>query len=889
MLKSVFFYCLLFAMSINVWSQTEHLINEKINQPLAQFIEEAESKYQFKAFYKTEWIVNLTIKKDFQNKAFIEALNEVLNANQLSGYFFDEQTFVIIPRPDFRPEQRGAPVRSDNELVSIGVANLSSGDKATLSGFVVDAQTGLGISSASVYAMDQSEGVSTNESGFYQIDLPLGKQRMLYSFVGYENAVVTLDIQSNGAYNMQMFDQVTELNSITVTSEAPDANVRSVDMGVESLDIQQVKKLPVLMGEVDIIKSLVLLPGVTTVGEGAGGFNVRGGSVGENLILQDGSEIFNASHLFGFFSTFNPDLVEQLTLYKAGGIQADQGGRLSSILDVRLKNGDKKEFHGRGGIGSLMTRLAIETPIIKEKVSLSLGGRMTYSDWLLRQYDDIDLQQSEASFADLNAKLSIDFSEKDRLSLSGYWSEDRFKLANDTLFTYGTQLSSLNWSHAFSDRLSSNTHFNIGKYTSDVKDEVGDNQFEMNSQIDYGSIIQDFGLELNDQHDLKFGLKFSLYDVYQGDIKPLGGSLNTAPLEIPKERGLEWAVFATDQWVINDQLSINYGLRYSSFSNVGPGDVFVYQNGQPKSPSSIVDTLSYGSGETIQKYNGLEPRIGLRYQLNSESSLKAGYNRMRQYMHLVSNTAAITPVDVWQLSNTHIRPAISDQWALGYFRNFNNNSIEASVEVYYRLTKDILDFKGGANLLLNPTLEADLLQGQGRARGVELLLKKKEGKAKGWLSYTYSRTEIKAVSDFESETVNEGEYYPANYDQPHNLSLVFSYDFTKRITFTANFNYKTGRPITIPTTVYRIGPFNSFPDFSERNAYRIPDYHRLDLSLSIDQGFSKLKKLKGEWNFSIYNVYNRMNAYSIYFTETGRANKLSILGIIPSISYNFIF
>ena len=889
MLKRILLFWLLLNSSFLVYGQSTRTVSGSINKTLEQFISDSEKDFGFRAYYKSGWLKNLFVSGEYEAKPFLELINEVLVEASLRAYFFDNSTLVLIPEENRRMNTTSTKKIDPNVVVAIGTSSLSSGEKAKLKGFVIDGKTGQAIPNALVYSMEQGIGASSNKDGFYSIELPVGKQRVRYSYIGYENAVVTLDIQSDGNFNMDMFDEVIELSTVTVVSQSPDENVRAVDMGVETLDIQQVKKLPVLMGEVDILKSLTLLPGVTTVGEGAGGFNVRGGSVGENLVLQDGSELFNSSHLFGFFSTFNPDMVDQLTLYKAGGIQANQGGRLSSILDVDLKEGDDREFHGRGGIGSIMTRLSLEAPLVKEKVSFSLGGRITYSDWLIKQYDDIDLKQSEAGFADANAKLTVALTDKDKLNLSGYWGEDRFRLANDTLFTYGTTLASLAWSHAFSDRLTSNTLVSKGLYQTQVRDDVGDNQFQMDAKIDYSSLTQDMDLLLNDKHQLTFGAKLNSYEIAQGDLQPLQESINTDPIFIPSEQGLELAIYVADEWAINDRLSMNVGVRWSYFNNLGPGESYVYQSGVPKSPNTIIDTLSYARNESIQKYSGFEPRIGLRYQINNRSSIKGGYNRMRQYLHLVSNTAAITPVDVWQLSNAHIRPAISDNWAIGYFRNFSDNNIETSIEAYYKLTDDILDYKGGANLLLNPTLESDLLQGEGRAYGIEFLLKKKQGRSKGWLSYTYSRSEIRAVSEFSDETINQGAYYPANYDKPHNLSLVYSYDFTKRITLTANFNFSTGRPITIPVSIYRIGPIRSFPDYSERNEFRIPDYHRLDLSLSIDQGFSKLKKLKGEWNFSIYNVYNRMNAYSIYFTEIGRAYKLSVLGFIPSVSYNFIF
>lgn len=887
------FFTLFLGLSIfcKAQIQNEFLISGTYNQGIGEFIHESEAKFGIKVFFKEDWFNDQKIQGEFSEVPFITLLNNALAPLNLKTERFDARTFIILPQEGFRPANLEISERptSNDEIIAVGNAMAVQGSSATISGFIFDGKTGEVIAGAGVFSVSSGEGVNTDKNGFYKIEVPLGKQQFRVSYVGYENGVSNLNVLSSGTHNMELYDQITVLNSVTVTADAPDENIRSVSMGVESLDIKTVKRLPVLLGEADVVKSLTLLPGVTTVGEGAAGFNVRGGSVGENLILQDGAELFNSSHLFGFFSAFNPDLVEDLTLYKGGGIEADKGGRLSSVLDVHMRGGDKEEIHGKGGLGSLMGRFSMEGPIIKEKSSFSFGGRTTYSDWLLKQYDDLDLQRSKAGFSDFNLKISSAITANDNLDVSTYISEDYFKLASDTLFTYGTRLASLKWDHSFSDKFFSSTIASMGNYHSNIEDEQGTNRFVMKSKIDYSSISQEFVYSQIENHEIKFGAKGIQYQISQGDLIPNENSINVIEVHIPKQTGIESAFYVSDAWRVSDNLSISAGLRYSMFNNIGSGEVSVYEEGVPMTEESVINTISYGKGESIKTYGGFEPRVNLRFSLNDVSSIKGGYNRLRQYMHLVSNTAAVTPVDLWQMSNTHVRPAISDQFTIGYFRNFNDDEIEASVEAYYKTTTDILDYKGGAKLLLNNYLEADLLQGEGRARGIEFSVKKKTGQTTGWISYTYARTEIRAVSEFPQESVNGGNYYPANYDQPHNLSMVMTQKLSKRVTFNANFLYSTGRPITIPSSVYRIGPFRGFPNFSRRNEFRIPDYHRLDVSLTFDQGFKKERKVKSQWNFSIYNLYGRKNAYSVYFTDNSRAYKLAVLGFVPSISYNFIF
>lgn len=876
----------------SAYSQTSNSfpISGDYNESLTTFIESVQKQYQIRVFFRSEWLVNLKVEGSFDQTSALDIISETLAPVNLKLAVYAYGNYVILPNKGFiLPEDNGGDVDSGPQVVTIGNAALAEGGIATLNGYIKDGKNGETILGATVYALNLERGVVTNEFGFYTLDLPTGRHRVRVSFLGYENEIREINVRSTGSLDMELFEGLTTLSTVTVTGDAPDENVRGVAMGVEKLNIQTIKKLPSLMGEVDVVKSLVLLPGVSTVGEGASGFNVRGGSVGENLILQDGAEIFNSSHLFGFFSAFNPDIVKGLNLYKGGGVPANLGGRLSSILDVQLRDGNFKKIEGNGGVGLLMSRLMLEGPIQKDKSSFIIGARGSYSDWILSQAKDLDLKQSEAGFYDANLKITQEINNNNKVYLTAYVSNDRFKLANDTTFNFGSRIMSLKWNHVFSDNIFSSTTATVGQYKYKVKDDVGINQFEMDAAIDYRAVDTELELDFIAKHNIVVGGRASLYDIAQGDLKPLENNINSEAITIPKEKALESAIYIADEWEMTKGITVSAGLRYSDFRNLGPGDVYVYDENLPKSTGTIIDTLTFDNGELVQSYGGFEPRIGFRVSLGSTSSFKASYNRMRQYMHLVSNTVAVTPIDVWQLSNTNIRPAVSDQYSIGYFRNFNDNNIETSIEAYYKKTNDILDYKGGASLLLNETLEADLLQGDGRARGIEFLIKKKNGRLTGWLSYTYSRTELRASSPFSSETVNNGEYYPANYDKPHDLTIVMDYELGKRVNFTANFTYSTGRPITVPTAIYQLGRIRSLADFSGRNQFRIPDFHRLDVSLTIGRGFKKSKRVKSEWNISVYNLYGRKNAYSIFFNQNSRASKLSILSVIPSISYNFRF
>jgi TonB-dependent receptor-like protein/carboxypeptidase-like protein len=892
------FYLLLMVLFLCVTSvysqQKDQIVITDVfsNVPLEQVFTQIQSDYGVKIFYNSAWVKGTNISKSGNEVPILEFLTSILTPLNMKVDGYDLHNYVVFVNEDFDNRANAAilatPLASAS-IIQIGNPAGQPGSTATISGYVKDGKDGETIIGATVYSLENQKGTTTNDQGYFKLEIPTGIQRIRISFIGFADEIREIRLGSDGTLDIELFEGLVRLESVTVTGIAPDQNVKSLDMGVEKLSIGTIQKLPRLLGEADVVRSLVLLPGVTTVGEGASGYNVRGGSVGENLILQDGAEVFNSSHLFGFFSAFNPDLIRNVTLYKGGSVPANMGGRLSSILDVQLKEGNFKKVEGNGGIGLMTSRLSLEGPIVKDKTSLLIGGRVSYSDWILNKFNDIDLKQSSANFYDANIKISHEFSASDKIYLSGYTSRDNFSLASDTIFNYGSDLATLKWNHLFSPKVFLSSIATIGNYSYDVEDKRGLNQFSLESSIFYQSGETVLDVDLSDRNKFSIGAKATIYENSQGDFTPGDNSFNLTPVSIPKDKSIESAVFFTDTWEITKGLSLSFGVRYSNWKNVGPADVYIYEEGVPMTTGSIIDTLSFESGETVQSYSGFEPRASLRISLNNSTSLKVSYNKMRQYMHLVSNTVAVTPIDVWQMSNYYIRPAVSDQYSVGLFKNFANNRIETSVEYYYKATKDILDYKGGAKLLLNQTLETDLLQGEGRARGIEFLIKKKSGTVTGWLSYTYSRTELKAVSEFDNESVNRGEWYPANYDKPHDFTAVLDYKVGKRVSFNANFTYSTGRPITAPTSSYAIGQLRSLADYSRRNQFRIPDYHRLDVSLTIGRGFKKARKYKSEWNIAIYNVYGRKNAYSIYFDQSSNAHKLSILGMVPSVSYNFKF
>ena len=772
---------------------------------------------------------------------------------------------------------------------------LAESSRGTLYGKVADAHSESALVGAQLYFPATRKGAATDENGGFTVNAP---QTPLVAaqvkFAGYDAETLIIGWSPNSSIkrlDVKLFQTSKELEGVTVTAERINENVVSQISGVERLSIETIKTIPTFMGEVDPIRSLTTLPGVSTAGELASGFNVRGGESGQNLVLQDGATIYNPSHLFGFFSAFNPDMVNDITLYKGAG-PASFGSRISSVLDVSLKKGDAAKHSFSGGIGPVTSRLSVQGPILKNKSSYMIGGRLSYVNWLLHATNYVRLKRSAANFHDVTAKILHTFNDKNFVTLSVYNSYDDFRLETDSVFSWQTFNATLKWDHTFSDKWYSTVALTSSNYRSDVdsKDEI--------ERFNYHNAIRNLGgrfdLTYAQSEETKFvgGLESTFTRLEPGKLVPTEDSHNIFFQDMQDQRMLESAIFLQADAAITERLSVSAGLRYSYFVRLGQEDIYSYDfsNMNGRYPT-VSDTTHYAAGQIISTYDGLEPRLSLRFLVTPSASLKASFYRGFQYVHLISNTTSTTPQDYWVASGPLLKPQMGDQYSLGYFQNFADNLYEFSVEGFYKNIDNAVDYIEGADITLNPILEAGLSQGKGKAYGGELFIKKTRGRFNGWLSYTFSRSLRKFDGNEVSDVViNEGKYYASAFDQPHNISLVLNYRVGMRGFFAANFHYSTGRPITIPVSKFSYDVYLSVLNYSQRNEYRIPDYHRLDVSFTLKDKPHKLSRFRSEWVFSIFNLYGRKNAYSVSFDRYGKAKKLSVLGtVFPSITYNFSF
>jgi hypothetical protein len=765
--------------------------------------------------------------------------------------------------------------------------------KYTLSGQLTDGENGEDLFGATIIVSNlKGVGATTNMYGFYSLTLPKGKYTVVYSFIGYEDQTFEIDLNKNIKKNLELSSGSLKLNEVVVASKKENQNVVSTQMSVAKLDLKEAESLPVLFGERDIMKTIQLMPGVQTAGEGSSGFYVRGGSADQNLILLDGAPVYNASHLLGFFSVFNSDALKDVQLYK-GAIPAEFGGRLSSVMDIKMKEGNSKKLSVNGGIGLIASKITIEAPIVKDKGSFIVSGRRTYADLFLKLSQDELQKNSSLYFYDLNLKANYKLGEKDRLYLSGYFGQDHFGFNDQFGFDWGNKTGTLRWNHIASDKLFSNTSLIYSEY--DYLIDIAVAEFEIGSKINDINLKQDFDYYLNKNNKIKFGGNFIHHTFNPGYLETTGNeSINN--IDVQNKYSLESALYASNEHKIGPLLTLSYGIRYSNFTQIGPGDIYSYNK-----EGEVVDTTAYKDWESVASYNDFSPRLSAKLMLNESSSLKASYARTNQYLHLMSNSTSGTPLDIWLPSSNNIKPEVADQVALGYFRNFKNNMFEFSTEVYYKTMDNVIDFRPGAEINLNPTIEGDLLYGEGRALGVELFFKKTKGKFTGWLSYTLAQSQRRV------EGINNYKWYSAKQDRTHDISVVAMYKLSKRLDVSAVWVYYTGNAVTFPSGKYAIdGQVINY--YTERNGYRMPDYHRLDLSLTLHNkkyktyidiatGEEKKKKRKFEssWNLSFYNAYMRENAYSISFRpneddpKKTEAVQLSLFKIIPSISYNFKF
>ena len=867
--------------------------------PVQEFLNSLEKSHNIRFFYKLDWIKNIIITAKFNDTPLTQVLNQCLLGKDLTFKFFQENSVFIIPKNADRQNEFGK--EASKVLVVGDPLNQGRYKKAKLSGRVFEGKTGEPLSGAVVYNPETKIGIATDSRGRYSLELPTGEIHLQITFMSFENQLFNINLIQDGKADFDLFEKTFAIAELTVVGESSKAS--KAQMSMIKMSSVQVKELPVLMGEADLIKSMVMMPGVQSVGEMSSGFNVRGGNTDQNLILMDGAPVFNSTHLFGFFSMINPDGVEDVTLFK-GGIPAAYGERISSVMDVQLKQGNPKNLSINGGLGIINSRLTFEGPLTKKKkITFLIGGRTTYSDYLLQRTHNPIFKYSIARFYDLNGTLNFELGPKNHLKLMGYLSADAFNLNTSSLYNYGNALASLNWKLNLSDKVISNICLAYSKYSTSV-DQKDANlalyDYTLKSDIQYGSIKYSLSIYPNEKHRINTGFQGIGYLINPGEIKPSQTISYVVASTLRKEQSAEMSLFADDDFDLTDKLAFNTGLRYTKFSNFGPGMIYSYAPGVARSASSIVDSVSYKSGQVIKSYGGLEPRFSMKYMVQEGTSLRISYQRIHQFYNQISNTAVISPADYWKSADPYIPPLINDQIAIGYFKNPVNSKFETSIEVYYKNLQNLIEYKNGAQLIMNRHIETDLMISKGFSYGLELLLKKNTGRLNGWISYTFSRTFRKGDSQFPEEVINNGSYYPSVYDKPHDLTTVMNYKITRRWRFSGNFVFSSGRPITLPEQKYMFAG-NQVVIFSDRNKYRMPPYHRMDVSLTLDENLRKRHMWKGSWTLSVYNLYGRKNTYSVFYRKSpqqvGGAEdsrydifRLSVIGIpIPSITYNFKF
>jgi len=910
---------ILFLLILASHSQAQvHNLSFQFNRILFKdLVDTVEKKIRIKIYYTNKWVDSLYLNINSENDSLEGLLSKALIKEGFSfiivernkiilskGYSiktnFQEQynaylkkSLIKIDSSNYvRPVQRPENTSGNEEfkVFRIGKPSVNSkSDKAILSGIVINPVTGNPVAGAIVYVEKIKAGAVTNDAGFYSLTLPKGQYQLECRMIGMRSAIRNLMIFSDGVLDIEMTENTNQLDNVNVSANKENM-VRNVRLGIEKISVKMLRQIPMGLGEADLIKSSLLLPGVQTVGEASGGYNVRGGSADQNLVLLNYAPVINSSHFFGFFSAFNSDLIKDVTLYKSG-IPAKFGGRLSSVMDIVPLEGNNDKIKVSGGISPVTGRVLVEGPIKKNKCTFVIGTRTTYSDWILRLLADQRLKKSTASFYDIQGIINISINEKNSISISGYYSNDKFDYYRENAFNYGNFASTLKWHHSFSPKLSSQISAIISDYHYQLDTKQDSTNFnsiyyELNQKI----LRADFLYFPADKHKIEFGLDATYYSLSPGIRKPIGDFSVITPKQLERERAVEPALYISDEFEISPVFSVSGGLRSALFTSFGPGTEFNYYDNTSRSVESISDTVSFRKGQIIKSYPELEFRISSRVILSPKTSLKFGVQRVFQYLHMISNTTSMSPTDIWKLSNKYIRPEMSDQFSIGLYNNFGRRAIETSIETYYKTLRNILDYKGGAELLMNEHLETDVINGIGKAYGIELMVKKQAGTFTGWISYTYSRVLLKVDSPYEEEKVNGGKYFPANYDKPHDLKIVTNTKLSRRLNVSTIFVYNTGRPITLPVAYYDFSN-TSTVYYSNRNEYRMPDYMRLDLSATIN-GNLKAKKLNhSSLTFTVYNVLGRRNPYSIFFrNEDGvvKDYQMSIFGQpIFMVTYNF--
>lgn len=919
----------LFLSSFQLFSQDENKITVAFNNStIPEAIKEIESKTNFQFFYLNEWFGDERISGNYTNQSIEVILSDIFKNTVLNFYIYKGNSviltknnviydslsktyFDIIPEeqrtkeveieteaevvsnPVFYKEEEVSVEKAIDTIIPIKIGKEEKTpiqEKYKLTGYVRN-DKGEPLSTISVSVQGKDIGTTTDTNGFYELQLNTGTYTIETSSLSTKRAQKRVVLYNDGVLDFGLEESFETLDEVLIEAEA-DKNVRETITGLTKIDVEEIKNIPLVLGERDILKVATTLPGIAVAGEGSNGYNVRGGKTDQNLILLDDAAIYNPSHLFGIFSAINPFTTGEVNIYK-GNLPSEYGGRLSSVFDISSKDANTKEFAGEVSIGPVTGNITLELPVAEDKAGIMVGARGAYAGWILRSLDEEQLKNSEASFYDVILKYNHEISEKDDFRTSAYFSKDRFSITSDSIYGYSNRLFSVGWDHEINSKHNYEIIFSNSEYKFDIEYD-GDftNDFDLNYKNTETELKFKFNYLHDDEKTFNYGLSAKLYGIEPGQVSPLGPESVIVAKKVEKERGLETALFVSSNIELSDKFAIDAGLRYSFYSFLGSSTQRTYTAGLPKSDATLEETLTFGNNEFVKTYGGLEARVSGRYFLAEDFSIKASYNNTYQYIHTLSTNTTVSPTDTWKLSDMNVKPQRAQQFALGFYKNLEDNMYEFSLEGYFKTYNDILDYKVGAQLLLNERLETEVLQGEGRAYGLEFLIKKNKGVFNGWLGYTYSKSEVKLDSQFAEERVNGGEYFPANYDKPHDFSVVANYKLTKRFSFSGNFVYQTGRPVTYPVGTYI---FNGaeYVLYSDRNKFRIPDYYRLDIGFNYE-GNHKIKKFAHSfWNISIYNVLGRNNPYSVFFvTDNGqvKAYQSSIFSIpIPTLTYNFKF
>ncbi len=908
--KKISFILFFLVFGLTLKSQDISITEKFQDVPFLEVIEALEQNYPVRFFFDPQATEGILVTADFQQTPLSSCLASILNKerlkfhishdNQVSIYkgvalkkLFREDEQIVVVRKESSPADKISREKLkllQYQMFNIGTPGNSTTGTAIVSGYLTDFENGLPVAGGNVYVAETQRGVISNGNGFYEIRLPLGNQTINFSSIDMHATSRIINLYSDGRLDVVLETKYNLLEDVTVVGHGK-GNLGQVHIGLEEINIARIKSIPALLGEPDIIRSLIMLPGVQKVGEGTAGFNVRGGKTDQNLILVDQAPIYYPSHFFGNFSAINADIIRDATLYK-GSMPARYGGRISSVLDINTRDGNPDRFSGSGGISPVSARFSIDGPFFSDKSTFLISGRTTYSNWLLDFIDVPDLYNSKISFYDVQAKLNLYLSEKDRLLLSAYGSRDKFQLQSDTIYQYENNIASLSWHHQVNQQMNSKLSLIYSGFGYEVSNESNIN---MANKLTHS--LSNINLKGQFEYLWRQGLKFEFggdiiyYSVNPGE-REIGEYSNILPIYSDDDNSVELGIYAGNEFQISNRFKIEAGLRLSGLLSLSNGKRYIYTPDMPLDEDNIIDTAEVQKNSIEKVYFHPEYRFSANFTVNRYSSIKLSYNKTVQYIHMLTNTTAISPTDTWKLSDEHLLPQIGHQVSAGYFRNFRNDAIETSVEVFYKGINNIKEYKPGADLLLNDHIETEIINGEGKSYGAEFSLKKPEGRINGRIDYTYSRTLIRSISDFPEEIMNDGEYFPANYDKPHSLNVLLSLKASRRFIISTTLDYSTGRPITYPVAKYQLGD-QVILHYSKYNQYRIPDYYRMDLSLTLEGNLKKKKPFHSTITFALYNITARKNAYSVYFRSEGgnfEAYKLSIFGsVIPTVTYNFRF